>query len=148
MFWNRAVSTAILTILTSLNVLCSIVEAQPTGEIIVRVVGLKSNKGEVRFGLYDNAKAFDQGAGHAIVKGTCPIKENQCEFTIPNVPYYTYAIMIGHDVNKDGKISKNPFSEELKGISNYTKKLWWFPDFNKAKFEHNKVQTVLEIRIY
>ncbi len=122
--------------------------AQLTGEINLRVLNLKSNQGEVLFGLYDTEEAFKSGDGYAIVKGSCIIKNFQCELIIPEMPYGTYAIMAGHDINKNGKISRNPFSDERKGASNYKKKLWWFPDFKKAKFIHNKSKTILVISVY
>ena len=62
-----------------------------------------------------------------------PIKNGQVEFVIPDVPYGTYAIIVGHDVNRDGKIDENPFSAELKGISNYTSKILWFPELRQGE---------------
>jgi uncharacterized protein (DUF2141 family) len=135
-----------LIILVSLSSPLTTVAAQQTGEIIVRVVGLASNKGEVRFGLYDTAESFQQRGGHAVRSGTCPIKEYQCECTIPAVPYGIYAIMVGHDENLNGKIDW--ISGERAGVSNYTGKLHWFPNFDKAKFEHTNEKTLVEIRVY
>ena len=99
----------------------------------MKVVGSQSDQGELRFGLYDKKETFATKDG-PIVKGAHPIKSGQCEFVIPNVPYGAYAIIVGHDVNRDGKIDENPFSSELKGISNYSGKILWFPSFDKARF--------------
>ena len=103
------------------------------GEIRVKVLGLKSDQGRLRFGLYNKKETFATSEG-PVVKGSHPIKNGECEFVIPDVPYGAYAIIVGHDVNQDGKIDQNPFSSELKGISNYTGKILWFPDFEKARF--------------
>jgi uncharacterized protein (DUF2141 family) len=67
---------------------------------------------------------------------------------IPNVPYGTYAVIVGHDVNRDGKVSRNPFSAELKGITNYSGKILSFPDFDKAKFRLDQPRLTVEIRVY
>jgi uncharacterized protein (DUF2141 family) len=67
---------------------------------------------------------------------------------IPNVPYGAYAIIVGHDVNRDGTIDQNPFSSELKGISNYSGKILWFPSFDKAKFRLDQTSLTVEIRVY
>jgi uncharacterized protein (DUF2141 family) len=144
MIWNRRLRRATLIILVSLSSPLLTVAAQQTGEIIVRVVGLASNKGEVRFGLYDTAESFQQRV--AMRSGTCPIKEYQCEFTITEVPYGIYAIMVGHDENLNGKIDW--ISGERAGVSNYTGKLRWFPNFDKAKFDHTNEKTFIEIRVY
>ena len=145
MVWHRRLRRTLLIILVSLNSSLIPVAAQQTGEIIVRVVGLASNAGAVRFGLYDTADSFQQRV--AMRGGTCPIiKEHQCEFTIPAVPYGVYAIMVGHDENLNGQIDW--ISGERAGVSNYAGKLRWFPNFDKAKFAHDHEKTFVEIRVY
>ena len=64
------------------------------------------------------------------------------------MPYGAYAIIVGHDVNRDGTIDENPFSSELKGISNYSGKILWFPSFDKAKFRLDQASVTVEIRVY
>jgi uncharacterized protein (DUF2141 family) len=117
------------------------------GEIRVKVVGLKSDQGRLRFGLYNKKETFATSDG-PVVKGSHPIKNGECEFVIPDVPFGAYAIIVGHDVNQDGKIDQNPFSSELKGISNYTGKVLWFPDFDKARFTVDKASVAVEIHVY
>jgi uncharacterized protein (DUF2141 family) len=121
--------------------------AEERGEIRVKVAGLKSDQGVLRFGLYNKKETFATKDG-PIVKGVKPIKNGQCEFAIPDVPYGTYAIIVGHDVNRDGSIDENPFSSELKGISNYSGKILWFPSFDKAKFRLDKASVTVEVRVY
>jgi uncharacterized protein (DUF2141 family) len=147
LYLNRRSRSAALIILVGLSSSLVPVAAQQTGEIVVRVVGLGSNKGEVRFGLYDNSKAFKKGADYSIRRGTCyPITECQCEFTIAEVPYGHYAVMVGHDENQNGKIDW--ISGERAGASNYKHKLRWYPDFDKAQFDHSKQKTILEIPVF
>ena len=82
------------------------------------MVGLASDEGELRFGLYNKKETFATDDG-PIVKGARPIKNRQSQVRDPpDVPYGTYAVIVGHDVNRDGKVSRNPFSAELKGITN------------------------------
>jgi uncharacterized protein (DUF2141 family) len=123
------------------------VRAESAGEIRVKVVGLASDEGEVRFGLYNKKETFATSEG-PVVKGARSIKNRQSEFVIPNVPYGTYAIIVGHDVNRDGKVNRNPFSAELKGITNYSSKILSFPDFDKAKFRLDQPRVAVEIRVY
>jgi uncharacterized protein (DUF2141 family) len=121
--------------------------AQQRGEIRVKVAGLRSDQGKLRFGLYDKKETFATKDG-PIVKGARPIDHGQCEFAIPDLPYGTYALIVGHDVNGDGKIDENPFSPELKGISNYSGKILWFPSFEKARFRLDRPVVAVEIRVY
>jgi uncharacterized protein (DUF2141 family) len=121
--------------------------AAQTGDIRVIVQGLQSDEGQLRFGLYDSAATFAKD-GKAVFKGTQPIKQQRCEFVIRRVPYGTYALMVAHDVNGDGHIDRSPVSRELKGVSNYTSKLFWYPSFEKAQFRLNKDELVVEVRVY
>jgi len=121
--------------------------AQDRGEIRVKVVGLRSDQGALRFGLFNKKETFATEDG-AIVGGAHPIKNGRCEFIIPDLPYGVYALIVGHDVNGDGKIDRNPFSPELKGISNYSGKIFWFPNFDKARFQLDRPSVTVEIRVY
>ena len=80
--------------------------AGTTGDIRVKVVGLQSDRGEVRFGLYNRKEGFATKEA-VVAKGAHPIKNGQCEFVIKAVPHGMYAVIVGHDVNKDGKIDQN-----------------------------------------
>ena len=120
---------------------------QEHGEIRVKVVGLRSDLGVLRFGLYNKKETFATEGG-TVASGARPIRNGQSEFVIPNLPYGAYALIVGHDVNNDGKIDRNPFSPELKGISNYTGKILWFPDFDKGKFRLDRPSVSVEIRVY
>ena len=124
-----------------------VARAQDRGEIRVKVVGLQSDRGALRFGLYDRKETFATEGG-AVVSGVRPIANGQCEFVIPDLPYGTYALIVAHDVNGDGKIDRNPFSPELKGITNYGGKIFWFPSFDKAKFRLDRPSVSVEIRVY
>ena len=145
--WGRAVGRGLAGGALLGLLLPSATLAESKGEIRVKVVGLKSDQGQLRWGLYDKKDTFATKDG-PIVKGARPIKDGQCEFAIPNLPYGTYAVIVGHDVNRDGKIDENPFSSELKGISNYTSKILWFPDFDKAKFRLEAAHLTVEIRVH
>ena len=139
-----------LTTLLAVGLLAALaapVLAQSRGEIRVKVVGFQSDQGELRWALYDKKETFATKDG-PILKGARPIKNGQVEVVIPDVPYGTYAVIVGHDVNRDGKIDENPLSAELKGISNYTSKILWFPNFDKAKFPVNKASVPIEIHVY
>jgi uncharacterized protein (DUF2141 family) len=145
--WGRAVGWGLAGGALLGLLLPSATLAEPKGEIRVKVVGLKSDQGQLRWGLYNKKDTFATKDG-PIVKGARPIKDGRCEFAIPNLPYGAYAVIVGHDVNQDGKIDENPFSSELKGISNYSSKILWFPDFDKAKFRLEAAQVTVEIRVH
>jgi uncharacterized protein (DUF2141 family) len=149
-WWIGGAAARVLGALLGVLLLAALtapVRAQSRAEIRVKVVGLQSDQGELRWALYDKKATFATKDG-PIVKGARPIKNGQVEFVIPDVPYGTYALIVGHDVNRDGKIDENPFSAELKGISNYSSKILWFPNFDRAKFPVNKASVPVEIHVY
>jgi uncharacterized protein (DUF2141 family) len=121
--------------------------AQQRGEIRVKVVGLQSDQGALRWALYNKKEGFATEDG-PIAKGVRPIKGGASEFVIPDLPYGSYAVLVGHDVNGDGKIDRSPFSPELKGISNYNAKIRWFPDFDKARFRLDQASLAVTIHVY
>ena len=137
----------VVGVVTLFSLLAVTALAQDRGEIHVKVVGLQSDRGTLRWGLYNRKETFATEGG-AVVSGARPIKNGQCEFVIPDLAYGTYALIVAHDVNDDGKIDRNPFSPELKGISNYTGKILWFPNFDKAKFRLDQPAVRVEIRVY
>jgi uncharacterized protein (DUF2141 family) len=141
---GRRVGTALLLLAL---LAAAPIGAEPRAEIRVRVVGLKSDQGELRWALYNKKETFATKDG-PMAKGARPITNGQVEFTIPDVPYGTYALIVGHDVNRDGKIDENPLSAELKGITNYSGKILWFPSFDKAKFPVDRASVPVEVRVY
>ena len=118
-----------------------------SGTIVLRVEGLPSDNGVVRYGLHASKASFDAAikAGRGGREGSCEILNGVSDCVIDSVPYGTYAILVGHDENRDGQIS--PFRESS-GASNYTERLWWYPSFDKAKFEHRSGRTVVIVRVF
>jgi uncharacterized protein (DUF2141 family) len=151
MNWNLSLPIIAFLVMAVLISMPAPAAVQSAGDLTVRVVGLKSNKGKVRYGLFHNERAFKKGGGHTLKNGTCEIQNHggkfRCDITIPQLPHGVYAVMLGHDENNDGEIGKL-FPREPAGVSNYHEKLWWYPKFEKAKFIHNKENTFLEISVY
>ena len=121
--------------------------ATASGRLQVKVVGLKHDGGQVHFALFQSKEGFGD-SDTAVAKGRFPVIDKKCEIVISHLPFGEYAILLGHDVDGDGKISRNPFSRELKGASNYTSKMWYFPDFDKAKFVLEAEELTVEVRVY
>lgn len=123
---------------------------EPSGNVLtVIVTGLQQRTGQVLWALYSRAEAFDAFDDTvADATGSCAVTAPTCRITIEDIPSGTYALMVGHDVDMDGEIDRSPFSDELKGISNYTSKLWWAPSFETAQFDHAPPETVIEIPVF
>ena len=109
---------------------------QKHGTILLTVVGLDNDIGDVKVGLFNSAESFtgktkDKFAG-AIIK----IRNKKVQYVFPNVPYGEYAIKLFHDEDGDDEIDTNFFGipTESYGFSNNAKALFGPPTFEKAKF--------------
>jgi len=117
--------------------------------ISLTVDGMKSDDGVILWTLYNSKASFEAfDPSTATAKGKCPIAQKVCTVTIENVPFGEYAILLAHDVDNDGEINRNPLSDELKGVSNYTSKLWWKPNWDDAKFAVNAPELPMTITVY
>ena len=116
------------------------------GQIKITITGFKSDKGKVRYGLFNSKKTFLK-KNHAFRKGALPINNNKSEFIIDNVPYGEYTFAVGHDLNDNGKIERF-FQREPSGVSNYNKKLYWWPNYEKAKFVLDIKSKSIEIKVF
>ena len=120
---------------------------KPLGEIQVVIDGLKSNGGPIQYVFYDSKDGFAKGAAGAVRKGDVPVKDLKCEFLITAVPYGTYAIMVGQDLNNNGEIDWRLFGREPYGVSGYTNSLLWYPSFEKARFTTSEPRTKITIQL-
>jgi uncharacterized protein (DUF2141 family) len=124
--------------------------AAPTGATLTLTVdGMKSDEGVILWTLYNSKASFEAfDPETATAKGKCPIENKICTAIIENVPPGEYAILLAHDVDNDGEINRNPLSDELKGVSNYTSKLWWKPNWDDAKFPVTATEMPIAITVY
>lgn len=109
---------------------------QKHGTILLTVVGLDNDIGDVKVGLFNSAESFagktkDKFAG-AIIK----IQNKKVKHVFPNVPYGEYAIKLFHDEDGDDEIDTNflGIPTESYGFSNNAKALFGPPTFERAKF--------------
>lgn len=121
---------------------------EETGKIVIRVLGLKSSNGSVRFGLFNSEESFPK-PNKIIRKGAHTITNGQCEFVIEGVSPGEYAVAVGHDKNGNGKIDRFlGYPLEPVGVSGYSKRLWAKPSFKKAKFPIGDQMKIIEIPIF
>ena len=112
------------------------------------MLGLKSSKGFVRFGLFNSEESFPK-PNKVIRKGAHPVTKAKCEFVIDGVSPGDYAVAVGHDKNGNGKIDRFlGYPLEPVGVSGYFKRLWAKPSFKKAKFSISGQMKIIEIPIF
>lgn len=102
--------------------------------IIVNVLNVKSNLGQVYIGLYNSEETFLK---HLFKGQIVEIKENQCQVVFTNIPQGEYAISIYHDVNGNHKLDTNFLGvpKEAYAFSNNAKGFMGPPKWKDVKFK-------------
>ena len=105
-----------------------------TGKIVVTVSGLASDKGLVRFGLYNSEATFPK-KGAAYRRGGANILGRRSTWTMDTIPYGEYAVAVYHDENENGEHDMFLiFPLEDYGVSGYEKPPLETPKWETAKF--------------
>lgn len=128
--------TKYITPLFSLAIILSLSSFTPIKEeskITVTVTGFESNKGQALIRIFNSKEGFPKDDEKVYLFLKTKIENKQAKITIP-LPKGNYAIMAGHDINKNGKVDSNwaGFPKEPIGVSNY-------PTLSKPSFDKAKV---------
>lgn len=112
-------------------------------ELRVQMIGMKSRKGDVHIGLYNNEEDFP--GGHSIVGDNLPADRDIVVFTITDLPPGRYAIAGFHDSNGNGKHDVSIFRIEDFVFSQGAKALFRAPGFAEAAFTVTEPMTVVTL---
>lgn len=108
----------------------------PINLIRVRVTGLRDDNGKVRCSLFSPANDFPNDHDKTAITIPVPIagETSTCEFA--NIAPGTYAVVVFHDENSDGKFNRNwlGLPKEGYGFSNDAPARWRAPEFDEASF--------------
>lgn len=120
----------------------------PHGTLTVNVLGLPSSQGTVRFGLYHSKESYNARKG-ALRVADLIVSNKQCIWTITDLPYGEYAVMLYHDENDNHKIDKNflGIPKEGFGFSNDAEPGFGAPYYSESKFNFNQAQQSIEINL-
>lgn len=107
-----------MTRIACLAILLGALLCRPDGasaaDLRVTVDGLRSDKGHVSFGLYDDPDKFPGRAG-VIQGGLAKIAGGRAVFTFHDLKPGRYAVSLFHDENDDGKFDRSLIGLPLEG---------------------------------
>jgi uncharacterized protein (DUF2141 family) len=119
-----------------------------TGTLTVLVTGLKNDKGEVRLALTNSEENYSSKDAKPYRGIKVPIKDKKAEGVFEKLPFGEYAIRLFHDKNSNGKLDTTlGIPNEDYAFSNNARGTFGPPKYEKAKFEFNKEQMTIEIKI-
>ena len=125
-----------------------IAESDSVGDIVVEIVGGRSNEGRLIIGLYNHAKISKLAYAWKKIDTTAQVTQT---IIFEDVPYGEYAIFVVHDITGDGEFTMRwfPLPKPLDGggYSNHAKARFGPAKYQEAKFRHVQSTTVEEITL-
>jgi uncharacterized protein (DUF2141 family) len=120
--------------------------ADLTGTLTVHVRGLMSGDGNLRFVLFDSKKNFLK---HPVRAEVVEIKDRQGTWTIEELPYGTYAVLVHHDIDTSSTMERHWYGKpkEPTGVSNDAPAKFGPPKFEKAKFQFESPTLTLTVTV-
>ena len=123
-----------------------IVQAQ-TYSLTVMVTNIKSLKGEIKIGVYNNKASFPH-TKDMYKSLTLKVNSYSESFTIKDLSKGDYAVALFHDKNSDGICNRNflGIPEEAYGFSNNYRPILSVPSFNNCRINlHDNMQIVIKL---
>lgn len=118
---------------------------QKTGDIILEFDNLKNQKGKILILLFSSKDGFPEDAGKS--RYSANIAPNKTHI-IKELPFGKYALAVVHDEDNNGKMNLNFLGIPKEGYSFSNSKGNGLerPNFQKAEFLHNKLETKMKVR--
>lgn len=139
-------ASLILTLLSFLFALLLPAQSPNLGILTVRIVNARNANGVIRIALFHSVEGFPGDASKALRTQQAKIDPQTltAEAVFPGIPQGTYAVMVFHDENGNGKLDKNlvGIPKEGYGASNNPAKKMRPPAFDEAKFSLNSAETI------
>ena len=108
----------ILSLILFANLLClqSAKGFANSGNLSVNIGGLKNQKGQICFSLFDSSKGFPGDKKRALQAKCVKMKKASAPFNVGSVKPGSYAVAIFHDVNGDGTLNRNSVGIPTEGF--------------------------------
>lgn len=121
-------------------------DAAAMGRLHVRVVGLRSDAGVVKIGMYASGEAYTRRQG-SFRKARLPVVNGASEWRLDGVPPGEYAVMFYHDRNTNDRLDRNALGlpKEPFGFSNNARPRLGPPSYERVKFPVSGSTTTIEI---
>lgn len=118
------------------------------GDLKLKITGLRSSAGQVKFDLDNSAETFKpaKGSRPSFKQGKAPVEEKEAEYVFKNIPCGDYAVKAYHDENGNEDLDVNflKVPKEEYSFSN-CEKCMLPPSFEKAKFTFNEQEKEITV---
>jgi uncharacterized protein (DUF2141 family) len=121
----------------------------PKGNITVELSGFRNDDGRASVVLFNSAEAFPKQTDKAVKIVRSSIKDKKATAVFEDIPYGTYAFVVLHDENANGKMDYNALGMPQEGyaFSNNARAMLGPPDYKDAAFTTDKPAVAQNIKI-
>ncbi len=117
-------------------------------ELTVNLHGIRTQTGLVKVALVDSQDAWDGKAAPVQGEGAPPKGEN-ASFTFKDLKPGSYAVMITHDENGNGKLDTNVVGMPLEGYGfSNNPRVMRKPTWDEARLEISKDDVAIDIALH
>jgi len=109
---------------------------RPTGNIEIRITGLRNANGKISVNIFNKADGFPGDPMKSFGWKTMKVVPDTIVMVFQDLPYGSYAVSVLHDENSNGIMEKNFFGIPQEGFAfsnNYTPRMK-SPSFEDAEF--------------
>lgn len=130
------------------TVLGAVLAGLNTSDLQIRVTGLESGKGVVRYAIFDDAKDFPRRKGR-IARGEVEATAQGVTIVVRDLKPGDYAVAVFHDVNRNDEFDQGLFGIPLEsyGFSNNATGYFSAPNFDEARIRVSGRQTSISITV-
>lgn len=115
------------------------------GDLTVKLHGIRAQTGLVKVAVVDSQEAWDGKAAPVQADGT-PAQAEEASFTFKDLKPGSYAVMITHDENGNGKMDTNVVGMPLEGYGfSNNPRVMRKPTWDEARFEVAATGTAIDI---
>ncbi len=104
--------------------------------LIITISNIEHNEGNINVIVFKGADGFPSDPKKAVYTKTLAAKGSMIILKVPDLSYGSYAVVVLHDINKNGNADKNflGIPTEPFGFSNYTSITQGKPSFEEVSF--------------
>jgi uncharacterized protein (DUF2141 family) len=124
----------------------AIAKSREESTLIIKVAGIRVEKGHIRIAVYDSAEKWLKQPTYAAILNA---ESQEVEWKIDDIPPGVYAIAVFHDENLNGEFDRGfiGISRETYGFSNNVKAFFGPPKWDDTKFVLTNVAKEIDIEL-
>ncbi len=123
--------------------------AAPDGTLVVRVWGLRNDRGLAWVALFRSAEGYPGRADKVFRRASVRVKRGRAVALFRGLPAGDYAAAVIHDENKNGKLDTNWLGIPKEGIgaSNNATRMFGAPKYAKARFVFSGLTSAIKLKM-